>query len=66
MTVVEQLQEAVKQLSTEELKEFCTWWETFQESLWDQQIAEDFQAGRLDHLIAEAEAEFEAGRYQEL
>jgi hypothetical protein len=29
MTVVEQLQEAVKQLSTEELKEFGSWWEAF-------------------------------------
>ena len=33
---------------------------------WDKQIAEDAQAGRLDHLIAEADADVAAGRVVEL
>jgi hypothetical protein len=34
--------------------------------LWDQQIAEDFKAGKLDRLIAEAREDFKAGRAREM
>jgi hypothetical protein len=33
---------------------------------WDRQIAEDYAAGRLDALIAEADADAKAGRLREL
>jgi hypothetical protein len=33
---------------------------------WDRQIGEDFDAGKLDALIAEADADAKAGRVREL
>ena len=33
---------------------------------WDRQIAEDYAAGKLDALIAEADADVKAGRVREL
>ncbi len=61
MSVVE-LESAVSRLSREELDNFQTWFEAFLAEAWDRQIEEDAQAGRLDHLAAEADREFEAGR----
>jgi hypothetical protein len=34
--------------------------------LWDQQIAEDLEAGKLDGLINEALEDFRAGRAREI
>ena len=36
------------------------------EDAWDRQIEADVKAGRLDHLIAEAKADFAAGRTKPL
>jgi len=33
---------------------------------WDRQIEEDFEAGKLDHLIDEAKAEIDSGRTKPL
>jgi hypothetical protein len=61
MSVVE-LESAVRRLSKAELCDFQTWFEEFVSDAWDRQIEEDAQAGRLDHLAAEADRDFEAGR----
>jgi hypothetical protein len=61
MSVVE-LESAVSCLSREELSNFHHWFEEFIAEAWDRQIEEDAEAGRLDHLAAEADRDFEAGR----
>ena len=38
-----------------------SWLERYHEQLWDKQIANDLESGRLDSLIAEVEEEIEAG-----
>jgi hypothetical protein len=38
----------------------------YRADLWDQQIAADLKAGKLDELIAEARADFKAGKAREL
>ena len=58
---VQQLESAVANLSREEFYTFQRWFEEFAANAWDQQIEDDVKAGRLDHLIAEADREFEAG-----
>lgn len=59
---VQDLETAVSSLSREELSSFHRWYEEFIADAWDQQIEEDIKAGRLDHLVDEADREFEAGR----
>jgi hypothetical protein len=66
MTGLEQLEQQVLQLSPEDLAKFRVWFIELDHHLWDQQIEADLAAGKLDRLIAEARAEFKAGKAQEM
>ncbi len=57
---------AVKKLSSEEFKEFRNLIADIKMDLWDKQIEEDYDAGRLDSMIAEALEEYAAGKSTEL
>ena len=59
---VQELETAVSSLSREELSVFHRWFEEFIAEDWDRQIEADVKAGRLDHLAAKADRDFEAGR----
>jgi hypothetical protein len=59
---VQEIEAAVTQLPIPELTQFGAWFEEYQADLWDRQIEEDAQAGRLDALGRQADQEFEAGR----
>jgi hypothetical protein len=59
---IQDLEAAVSSLPREELSAFHRWYEEFIADAWDRQIEEDIKAGRLDHLVAEADRDFEAGR----
>lgn len=54
---VEALEREVEKLDRQELRRFAEWFAEREASLWDEQIAEDAAAGRLDFLIAEAREE---------
>jgi hypothetical protein len=70
-----EVKEAVKQMTLEEFEELTRWmneqrteaekaeadWQA-----WDEQLEKDVESGRLDHLIAGLEANFEAGRSKPL
>ena len=60
------LKGAVEKLSPDEQAEFRAWFIARDAEQWDEQIAADLKAGRLDPLIAEAKAERAAGRLREL
>ena len=66
MNALEHLEQQVLQLSSEDLAKFRVWFLELDHQLWDQQIEADFRAGKLDHLINEARAEFKAGKTREL
>jgi hypothetical protein len=66
MSAVEQLEQQVQNLSPAELTQFRAWFLEYDEQLWDQQIAADLKAGKLDKLIADARADFQAGKAREL
>jgi hypothetical protein len=59
---VTDLEQAVSSLSREELVEFRHWFADFDQRVWDREIEEDRQAGRLDSLIKEALADHHSGR----
>ncbi|MCC6500657.1 MAG: hypothetical protein IT313_10360 [Anaerolineales bacterium] len=58
---VNELEQAVTQLSKEELALFRAWFDEYDAQLWDKQIEADVKAGRLDKIIAEVDAEYDAG-----
>lgn len=63
---VKDLEKAVSALKPAELKEFRNWFADFDMARWDQQIAEDSVAGRLDHLVEEAMEDYRAGKSTEI
>lgn len=58
---VQEIEAAIMQLPKKELLELSQWLEEYQAQLWDEQIEADLAAGRLDALLAEVDAEYEAG-----
>jgi len=65
MTNLEKLEQHVRGLSREELARFRAWFAEFDARAWDQQIEADSEAGRLDGMVAEAQAEHKAGKTRE-
>lgn len=63
---VEDIENAVKQLSPEQLKRFRIWYEKFDADLWDQQIEKDAKNGKIDDLAEAALADHRAGRSKKL
>ena len=66
MTKLETIQEAAKQLSTEELAKLRAFLDELEADLWDAQIERDAAAGKLDHLIEKARANYRAGLTRKL
>ena len=66
MSNLEQLEQQVLHLSPEDLTKFRAWFIELDHQLWDKQIEADAAAGKLDRLIAEARAEFKAGKAQKM
>ncbi len=66
MSELEQLEQQVLQLSPDDLAKFRAWFIELDYQFWDKQIEADVAAGKLDRLIADARAEFKAGKAREL
>lgn len=60
MTVAE-IEAAIIQLSTPDVAALIAWLANYHGRVWDQQIEDDLEAGRLDALLAEVEKEYQAG-----
>ena len=61
-----EIQQAITRLSPAEQRQLARWFEEALEDAWDAQIEEDVKAGRLNDLIAQAEADIAAGRVKPL
>jgi hypothetical protein len=57
MSRVEQIESEIVKLSPSEVQQVSRWLQEFLAEQWDQQIASDSEAGRLDFLFDEASAE---------
>jgi len=66
MSTVQEIEQAVRRLSPEELAAFRAWFAEFDSGLWDQQFAEDAAGGRLDKLADEALEDLREGRCTDL
>ena len=60
MTISE-IEQAISELSPEELDRLRAWFDEYYAQIWDEQIEEDAKSGRLDKLISEANEEYDAG-----
>lgn len=66
MSNVQEIQDAVSQLSHEDLVRFRMWFAEFDAALWDKQLENDVAAGRLDTLAEEALQDLREGRCTDL
>lgn len=62
MSTVEEIEAAIQQLPPDQMATFRAWFAEFDAAAWDQQIAADDAAGRLDWLVQEAVDDLDAGR----
>jgi hypothetical protein len=66
MSEVEQLERQIENLTPQQLATFRAWFLEFDGRVWDEQIEADAKAGKLDGLIAEALADYKAGKARDL
>ncbi|NJN13333.1 MAG: hypothetical protein HC815_37635 [Richelia sp. RM1_1_1] len=52
-----EIEAAIKQLPENDIRQLATWLEEYLEQMWDKQIENDLTSGKLDRLIAKAEAD---------
>ena len=63
---IQEIENAVANLSPEELSAFSGWFEEFVADQWDRQIERDATAGRLNEVLEQAKQHREAGRCTQL
>ncbi|MEK6300634.1 MAG: hypothetical protein AABO41_07930 [Acidobacteriota bacterium] len=66
MSTVQAIQDAVRELSGDDLAAFREWFAEFDAVLWDGQLGADIAAGRLDKLGDEALRDLQEGRCSDL
>jgi hypothetical protein len=66
MSSLQEIENAVKQLSAEELANFRVWFAEFDAAVWDRQFEEDVAAGRLNDLAQRALKHLREGRCTDL
>ena len=57
-----QLESEVQKLSPGDFRAFTRWLEEYSATRWDLQLESDVSSGKLAHLLAQADADFEAGK----
>jgi len=58
---IQEIEQAITELSPDELARLREWFDEYFAQVWDEQIERDAASGRLDKLIAEANEEYNAG-----
>ena len=63
---VEELEEEIRQLSPDQLRQFRAWYEKFDSDAWDDQIEKDAEGGKLDELASQALQDHKAKKTRKL
>jgi hypothetical protein len=58
---LEDMEVAIRNLSPKELDELMAWFEEYYAQVWDKQIEEDANSGRLDQLLSDVDKEYDSG-----
>ncbi len=59
---VQELENAIRQLSQDDFAKLAMWIDEYRAEQWDRRIEADIRAGRLDAAGQRADEDFEAGR----
>ncbi len=66
MTTRLEVESAIKALPEGEVRDLAKWLQAYLDERWDQQLVTDLDSGKLDRLIAKAEAEIAANSVRDL
>lgn len=66
MTTLIEIETAIKQLNKDQVLQLAQWLDEYLDDNWDNQIKNDFQKGKLDQLIAKAEADIKTNNVKNL
>ena len=58
---VTEIEAAITKLASGDLAELMSWLENYHAKVWDKQVADDLESGRLDTVLADVDREYEAG-----
>lgn len=58
---IQEIEEAITRLPARDVAELMAWLGEYHAQLWDRQIEDDLEAGRLDGVLAEVDEEYRAG-----
>ncbi|KQT13183.1 hypothetical protein [Ramlibacter sp. Leaf400] len=61
MSDVKAIEDAVRSLPPAELAVFRRWFAEFDNAAWDAQLEDDLSRGKLETLVAEAQADYASG-----
>jgi hypothetical protein len=63
---IDQIKEAIEQLSFEERAELAAWLHGWKDDDWDEQMKRDIAGGKLDRVLREVDEDIHAGRLREM
>lgn len=63
---IQEIEQAITELSPKELARFREWFEEFDAQVWDEQIERDAKSGKLDKIAEKAIKDYHAGKAKEL
>jgi hypothetical protein len=63
---VKEIETAIAELPPAQVAELADWFDTYRARLWDKQIEEDLESGRLQTLLDEAKQDLNSGRCEPL
>ena len=66
VTGIKEIKKAIVQPQAEDLDQLAHCLEDYRAQMWDEQIENDLEEGRLDALLAEVDKEYKAGLSQPL
>ena len=66
MTTLPEIEAAIKRLPEGDVRQLSNWLQEYLDERWDRQIEADLVSGKLDKLIAKAEADIAANRVKNL
>lgn len=58
---IAEIENEIRKLPFDKVDELMAWFSDYHAQLWDRQIESDLESGRLNGLLAEVDAEIEAG-----
>lgn len=66
MSNIHEIEEAIRVLGPSDLAKLRDWFLSFDAEVWDRQLEQDVEAGRLDRFAEEALRDLQEGRCNEL